>query len=93
MTQQLAAVKDSVTLPKSILGLNAHWLTLDVNSADEYARRNLSVAVAKAGGPPCLIVQGSPSTPGGPSPVISSVKAPADEASTLSAIKATLGGN
>lgn len=92
MTPALAAVRDSVTVGPAALALGAHWLTLDVKSP-EYARRNLAAAVLAAGGPPCLIVQGSPATPGGSAVPVGKGPAQADEASTLAWIKSIVGGN
>jgi hypothetical protein len=69
ITPSLAAIRDSTTLPAKITAANARWLTLDVPSP-EFARRNLANAVAAAGGAPCIIIQGSPTSPGGPAPVI-----------------------
>lgn len=94
MTQQLAPIKASTAIPGSVSALNAHWLTLDVQSTAEYARRNLAAAVKQAGGPPCLVVQGSPPTPGAASPATAyPLPTPATEAAVLSFVKATLGGN
>lgn len=93
MTPALASVRDSITVGPATLALGAHWLTLDVKSP-EYGRRNLAAAVLAAGGAPCLIVQGSPATPGGPSPIVGRARADLlDEASTLAYIKSVVGGN
>lgn len=63
----VAPLRGSTTIATRLKGLNAVWHTLDVQSPD-FAARKFAGFVATAGGTPCVVVQGTPAVPGGPSP-------------------------